>query len=293
MKRLITPENNVKLALELRRGRWLVHDISTLIPTAISLLQQQDILLQAAEREFDIMLYDVDARAVSANAARSGDPCVAVIPISGTITKYDSCGTIGTATYAQALLAAAADTNVVACVLDIDSGGGNSTAVPLMLDAIRKFKATGKPLLAHADFCASAAYWIAAQCDAVYCDNAITSEVGSIGAYTYFIDDREALEKSGQKVHEIYAEESSDKNLAYRQALTGEYTLIRMRLSHLVAAFHADVKAGRQALRADAPGVLTGATFFADKAIENGLADGIATLQECVDHAFILSLIHI
>ena len=58
-----------------------------------------------------------------------------------------------------------------------------------------------------------------------------------------------------------------------------------MRLSHLVAAFHADVKAGRQALRADAPGVLTGATFFADKAIENGLADGIATLQECVDHA--------
>lgn len=245
MKRLITPENNVKLALELRRGRWLVHDISTLIPTAISLLQQQDILLQAAEREFDIMLYDVDARAVSANAARSGDPCVAVIPISGTITKYDSCGTIGTATYAQALLAAAADTNVVACVLDIDSGGGNSTAVPLMLDAIRKFKATGKPLLAHADFCASAAYWIAAQCDAVYCDNAITSEVGSIGAYTYFIDDREALEKSGQKVHEIYAEESSDKNLAYRQALTGEYTLIRMRLSHLVAAFHADVKAGR------------------------------------------------
>jgi DNA polymerase/3'-5' exonuclease PolX len=46
MKRLITPENNVKLALELRRGRWLVHDISTLIPTAISLLQQQDILLQ-------------------------------------------------------------------------------------------------------------------------------------------------------------------------------------------------------------------------------------------------------
>ena len=70
MKRLITPENNVKLALELRRGRWLVHDISTLIPTAISLLQQQDILLQAAEREFDIMLYDVDARAVSANPVR-------------------------------------------------------------------------------------------------------------------------------------------------------------------------------------------------------------------------------
>lgn len=44
-----------------------------------------------------------------------------------------------------------------------------------------------------------------------------------------------------------------------------------MRLSHLVAAFHTDVKAGRQALRADAPGVLTGATFFADKAIETAL----------------------
>lgn len=292
MKRLITPENNVKLALELRRGRWLVHDISPLIPTAISLLQQQDILLQSAERKFDILLYDINARAVSANAARSGDPCVAVIPISGPITKYDSCGTIGTSTYAQVLLSAAADTNVVACVLDIDSGGGNTTAIPLMLDAIRKFKATGKPIIAHADFCASAAYWIAAQCDAIYCDNAVTSEVGSIGAYTYFIDDREALEKSGQKVHEVYAAESTDKNLAFRQALTGDYTLIRSRLSHLVSAFHTDVKAGRPSLRADSPGVLTGAMFFADRAVENGLADGIATLQECVDHAFIRASIH-
>ena len=34
------------------------------------------------------------------------------------------------------------------------------------------------------------------------------------------------------------------------------------------------------------------ASFFAVKAIENGLADGIATLQECVDHAFIRASIH-
>ena len=48
----------------------------------------------------------------------------------------------------------------------------------------------------------------------------------------------------------------------------------------------------KRAGKPSAPGVLPGATFFADKAIENGLADGIATLQECVDHAFIRASIH-
>ena len=43
MKRLITPENNVKLALELRRGRWLVHDIST--PVSYTHLTLPTILL--------------------------------------------------------------------------------------------------------------------------------------------------------------------------------------------------------------------------------------------------------
>lgn len=291
MERSITPEQNLQLALDIRRGRWLLHDAASLLPLAISLLERREIVMENAAREFIAHQYDIESREIT-GPQKSNTPCVAVIPISGVITKYDSCGTIGALTYAQALVDAANDPNVVGAVLAIDSGGGISSAVPFVTAAIRKFKASGKPLLVHADFCASAAYWIASQCDAIFCDNRIASAVGSIGAYCSFVDDTGALEQDGYKVHEVYARESSDKNRPYREALEGKYELLQDQLSHTVQAFHTDVKAGRSMLKSDAPGVLTGAIFFADAASEVGLIDGISTLQETVENVFVRASIH-
>lgn len=63
---------------------------------------------------------------------------VAVIPIVGTITKYDSCFTIGAVTYARAIKRAADDPEICAIVLDIDSGGGAANAVSILKEAIAK-----------------------------------------------------------------------------------------------------------------------------------------------------------
>lgn len=292
MIRTITPEQNLQLALDIRRGSWLLHDAEALLPTAIALLEHREVTFGNAEREFLIREFNIEDRDATSSQNRPDTPCVAVIPISGTITKYDSCGTIGSVTYAQAIFNAAADPSVVAVVLDIDSGGGVTSAVPIMLDAIRQFKATEKPMLVHADFCASAAYWFASACDAIFCDNTVTSAVGSLGAYCSIIDDTGNLEKNGYKLHEIYARESTDKNRPYKDAIEGKYTLIEDQLSHIVTAFHTDVKTGRPALKADAAGVLTGAMFFAEDAAAVGLIDGVATLREVIDNAFIRASIN-
>ena len=151
---------------------------------------------------------------------------VAVIPIVGSITKYDSCFSYGAITYARAILAAAKHPDVGSIVLDIDSGGGAVNAIGILKEAIRQTKELGKPILAHVDLCASLAYWIASQCDAIFCDNAL-SEVGSIGGFCKIIDDTGALEMKGYKVITIYADESGDKNLFYRQALDGDYSLLK------------------------------------------------------------------
>ena len=58
-------------------------------------------------------------------------------------------------------------------------------------------------------------------------------------------------------------------------------------LSSLVQHFYAAVKAGRPSLKADAEGVLSGADFDASEAVSLGLADGMATLDECVANVFV------
>ena len=170
-------------------------------------------------------------------------------------------------------------------VLDIDSPGGAGNAIAPMLQAIREIRNLGKPIIAHCDFCASAALWIASQCDAVMMDNSL-SEIGSLGAYASILDNRENLQ-TGEKIITVYADESDDKNKAVRDALEGKYDTLKKDLSELVADFRTAVTSGRPNLKTDEEGVMTGAMFRADKAVAIGLADGMMTLQECIENVFI------
>jgi protease-4 len=210
---------------------------------------------------------------------------VLVIPVHAEMTKYNNCGNYGTARTAEKASKYVNDPSVAGFVLDIDSPGGASNAVYPLVELIGRIRAAGKPVIAHCDSCYSAAYWVASQCDAVFADNEL-SGFGSIGAYAQLLDDRED-KQTGFKVVTVYAPESTEKNLAYREALDGKPGKLQKELSKLVKAFHAAVKAGRPSLKADADGVLTGAVFQAGEAIDLGLADGMATLEECIQNVFI------
>ncbi len=282
MKVTPTPQNNIQLALDIRRGQWLVSDAEALLPIALEFLAHIPPRLEALD--FTPMAY---AEAGAAVQLDSNQPqkkkCVATIPINGTITKYNTCGTIGTSTVAAELLKIAADDRVAGIVLDIDSGGGAVNAIPIMVEAIHKVQAMGKPIVAHCDLCGSAAYWIASQCDSIFADNAL-SYIGSIGVMTQIVDDRQTA--NGGKVVSIYAKESTDKNLSYRNALEGNYELLQTELSSIVHEFHAAVKAGRPSLQADAAGVLSGAMFRAEEARNVGLIDNLLTLDATVENVF-------
>lgn len=285
MIRIKTTENTLQLLSDVRRGQWFIHDHEALLPVALAFLRGEKIANAERRSKFEF------STAVAQFSVRSMDksskaPAVAVIPIVGVISKYDSCYSYGATTYARAISMAAKDPDICAIVLDIDSGGGSGNAISVIKEAIAQTQAYGKPIIAHVDFCASLAYWIASQCDAIFCDNQL-SEVGSIGGFIKFIDDTRKLEKEGYQVVTVYADESGDKNLAYRQALEGDTTLLKKDLSYLVGKFHQDVKAGRPDIKADAQGVFTGAMFYPDKAHELGLINGVLTLSECIENAAI------
>lgn len=285
MLRIKTTENALQLLSDVRRGQWFVHDYEALLPAALAFLRGEKLANVPHRKPFE---FSTTAAGFSTEAGnKTTQPSeVAVIPIVGVISKYDSCFSYGTITYARAILAAAKHPDVCAIVLDIDSEGGSANAISVIKEAIGQTKAYGKPIIAHVDLCASLAYWIASQCDAIFCDNPL-SEVGSIGGYCRIIDDTGKLEKDGYKVITVYADESSDKNLEYRQALAGDTALLKKGLSYTVGQFQQDVRAGRPDIKADAPGIFTGAMFHPTEAQELGLINGMMTLSECIENAAI------
>ena len=283
MNRISNSRNNLQLAFDIRRGQWLLHDAESMLPAALNFLERLPVTLDMPE--FTVASYAESSDGMLFDAEPDNDnEVVTVIRIVGTITKYYCCGTIGAISIAEAISEAAGNNNTIGIVLDIDSGGGNCNAIPFIVEAIRKVQAAGKPIVAHCDLCASAAYWVASQCDAVFADNSL-SVFGSIGAMVQFVDDSNCAD--GSRIITIYAKESPDKNLSYRKALQGDYELAQEELSPFVTAFHEAVKKGRHRLHADADGVLTGGTFLSQQAIDVGLVDDILTLENTIQNVFI------
>lgn len=278
--------NYLQLALDLRRGLWLIDNPEALMPVV------NQFLLRAPVAGSALDPYQCMERSLSGEPdagtgkGASKEPCVVIVPLIGQMTKYETCETYGTEVIAAEMLKYAADERTVGIVLDIDSGGGAANAVPPLVAAIARVRAAGKPVIAHCDSCYSAAYWVASQCDAVFLDNGISSGAGSIGAFVQILDNRED-KQTGFKVITVYAPQSTDKNIAYRDALDGKPERMQKELSDLVKVFHSSVRAGRPRLKEDEPGVMTGAKFMAKDAVKVGLADGMATLDECVQNVFV------
>lgn len=279
--------NYLQLALDLRRGQWLIYGAESLLPLANEFLSRRPAQVNLEDYTVSSFTLSESGSPVPGSAENEGVRRVMVIPLHGALTKYDTCDTYGTDSIAAKMEEFINDDEVVGFILDVDSPGGAENAIFPIVSAIKRAQAAGKPIVAHCDSCYSAAYWVASQCDAIFADNA-RSGFGSIGAYAQILDDRED-KMTGYKVITIYAPESKDKNLAFREALDGKPEKMEEQLSELVAAFHAAVKAGRPSLKADADGVMSGATFKAEKAIELGLADGIGSMDECIENVFIRS----
>ncbi len=269
-----------QLARDIMQGRWLVANPDSLLPFARAFLNRLPVEMEVVAQ---------DASVVTDSAADAGDSKgVAVVPLHGTMTKYDTCASYGTTFIAKTIREMADDENVIGIVLDIDSPGGSCSAIPPMVEAIGYARSKGKPVYAHVDCCASAAYWVASQCDAIYMDNNL-SEVGSIGAMAVFTDCSAVNPTTGERTLTVYADESSDKNRAYRDALDGNFETAKAELKPLVNQFREAVMSGRPGINKDESGVLSGAMFGAADALRLNMADARKTLSETIEAVFALA----
>lgn len=284
MERILTHNWQLRLLSQIRRGNWFLEPSVAESSLAIidSLLNKDTAFIPVA----DTIQITAQAEGAPATALSEStdEDVVCIIPIRGTMLKYGTMCSYGSDEYAAMMDAARLHPKVRGVVLDIDSGGGEAAAVPVLIQAVQRLQKAGKPVVASVDFCGSAAYWLASACDRIYVNNAEVAQVGSIGAMAVLIDDRKASEEAGYKRIYIFAPQSADKNRAYIDALDGKPEALKeTSLRPLAQAFIDAVRTNRAGkLKEDTPGLLTGAVFYPAAAEAAGLIDGVLTQEEAI-----------
>ncbi len=127
---------------------------------------------------------------------------IAVIPVNGAIQlKFDIFmaffGGTSTEQLGSQIESLASNPDVKSIVLDINSPGGTVSGLIELADIITKAKEKVHVVAVCNTLCASAAYWIAAQCDEIV--STPSGDIGSIGVYRVHEDWSAAFEAAGVK----------------------------------------------------------------------------------------------
>lgn len=226
----------------------------------------------------------------STNSGTDSVQKIAVIPIEGLLMQNDMYNfwgeriSYGTKSIADMIDKASESTDTVAIILQINSGGGFTTAKAVVIEAIQNAQANGKKVYAHVNgMAASLAYGIAVYCDAIY-SSGPACMVGCIGTMMSLTDLSKLYERMGVKVMDVYSSLSPDKNSETRQAIAGNIKPLQQNwLDPSAQDFIDSVKAQRPNVSAK---ILKGATVSAKQAIEHGLIDDIMSLKTIVSNFF-------
>lgn len=209
---------------------------------------------------------------------------IAVLPVEGVLAPKANLFTrVSGGASAQMLTrqaeSAIADPRVRALVLAIDSPGGSVFGSPEFAQAVFELSQT-KPIVAVSDgLLASAAYWIGSAANAVYISGP-TVNVGSIGVVaTHAYNPRSAeglTEITAGRYKRIASENAplTEEGRAHMQA----------RVDHLYGVF---IEAVAKHRGTDAATVIEhmadGRVFIGQQAIDAGLVDGVATVDQIVE----------
>lgn len=166
-----------------------------------------------------------------------------------------------------------------AVILRIDSPGGEAAGSMSTHRALRRLrKRFGVPLYAYADeLAASAAYALASAADEIWLPD--TGMVGSIGVIATLFDRTQQNHQMGLAIELVTSGKYKADNHADRPISDGVRARMQRRVDDLADVFFETVAKARGG---DAKSVsdLEAALFSGQKAVEAGLADGVADFQK-------------
>lgn len=212
---------------------------------------------------------------------------VCVIPMHGVIGKRmnlmtNISGGVSTEAVANDYLTALNDPAVKGIVLHIDSPGGTVDGTKILGDLIAANRGA-KPVISLADgMMCSAAYWIGSAADAINIVD-LTTDVGSIGVVAAHMDISGWEAQKGIKTTEITAGQYKRAVSQYAPLSEEGRAMIQADLDQIYGLFVDAVAANRGVSVEQVLGSMAeGRVFLGQKALENGLVDGVATLAETI-----------
>lgn len=200
---------------------------------------------------------------------------VAVISAVGELMKQQSSmGGTSTVQLRHDIRRAARDPNVTAILLAIDSPGGTVAGTAELAAEVTAARRS-KPVWAQIeDTGASAAYWVASQCDMVFA-NVATAMVGSVGTIWVWQDESAKAEKDGLKTF-VFSTGVLKGTGAPGTAITDEQqAYIQGLVNELQVPFDQAVQKGRGLKPAQMEAIKSGRVFLAAEALRLRLIDGI------------------
>lgn len=206
---------------------------------------------------------------------------IVIVPVRGMMVRGESWMTrYGYATSTEYLDRVTRELdenpNVSAIIFDVNSGGGIGYGNQRLSKTIQS---AGTTTVLFYQTCASAALEAFKSCDYIIA-NEDDSRIGSYGSYfsMTFVSD-EGLKEYGYKRIEVYAPQSTEKNIEVRDAKKGDTAKMEDMLRKSVDFMIADMNEQRP-LNSDE--WQTGKLFNANEAIEIGLTDQILSINETI-----------
>ena len=173
------------------------------------------------------------------------------------------------------------DPNVKGILLRIESPGGTVSGTKELADAIAK-ATQSKPVWAFCnDLTASAAYWVASQCDRIEANP--TSLVGSIGTYMVVADSSKAAEKAGIEVHVVRAGAFKGTGTPGTEITDEQLADMDKTVSGLNQFFLQAVESGRSLSREQVITLADGRCHLANEAKRLDLIDDVSSFEDFFD----------
>ncbi|MAR57242.1 MAG: hypothetical protein CMM93_08675 [Rickettsiales bacterium] len=276
---------------DLLRGHWLMdpHQLEGYAPIVHGVISRGNFanVPDTQEKQEEFTLMDVDGSEVTEASEEEAEK-IALVKMVGPVMKYGDWCSYGATDIVKMLDRAENDKTVKGTILYVDGPGGAVSAIPPFIDFASRKK---KPIVVLSDTACSLHYWTACVVgDFIMGENTVSGRFGSVGVVSSFIDAKKHWEEKGYVFHDIYPTESEDKNLVFKLALEGKYDRIKEEyLSPIAKKFQAAVKEARPNLKTDESGVLSGATFGTDKAVDIGMIDGVGNMQKAIQKVNVLA----
>lgn len=207
---------------------------------------------------------------------------IATIPVQGVMGRRLSgiekkCGGVDTSEVAAMFAAALADPTVQGILMLVDSPGGMVQGSVELSRAIAD-AAEIKPVFAYTDgTMASAAYGASVGATQIYASE--SAQIGSIGTYMAILDRSEEFKAAGQKVEMFAAGKYKAAGFSGLTLSDEQKAYFQNRVDESNQQFQSWVSQNRPDVSEED---MQGQVFWADSALEAGLIDAVAPLDQAL-----------